>query len=142
MFVARLARKWRSPIYAFYSTRPFIGYADGRRFHSFVCQANSCKHIVRRYLDKNDTGSTGNLRRHAKACWGDDTVRSIESAVSADDALTLLKRDVRLHDGDLGMFFKTKVRGTVSYSHRQHTTAETRYVPSHLHHTPLAHTHA
>ena len=63
------------------TNRPEIGYEDGRRFHSFRCAAWSCKQRVHRYLDKKDGKSTGNLRKHAKSCWGAEAVEVAEGVI-------------------------------------------------------------
>lgn len=63
---------------------------EGRRIHEFTCVAKTCKgrgkdaRIVRRYLDKKDGKSTSNLRRHAKQCWGDKTVRGADESGNID----------------------------------------------------------
>ncbi|RDX40258.1 hypothetical protein OH76DRAFT_1366486, partial [Lentinus brumalis] len=75
--VERLQAAWDAPTYAFFSTDVVIGHDnDGRRYHEFKCAAKPCKtqRPVRRYLDKGDAQSTSNLRKHAKRCWGEDTV--------------------------------------------------------------------
>ncbi|KAF9230693.1 hypothetical protein BU15DRAFT_56970, partial [Melanogaster broomeanus] len=69
--IARLMKDWNSPIYAFYEPVPTIEYENGRRCHVFKCTARGCKHRVRRYLDKSDATSTGNMRKHVKSCWGE-----------------------------------------------------------------------
>lgn len=120
-------------VYAFYGSHPTVGYSKGRRYHGFACQAASCSQVIRRYLDTNDAASTANLRYHAKACWGDDTVRSVDEALSPENARkNILQGDSRLRTGDLGPFFRTKGKSKVNYSNRQHTSAETQYVPPHV----------
>jgi hypothetical protein len=45
----------------------------------FKCLAKPCKgkgrnpRCVNRFLDKKDAKSTGNLQKHARLCWGDET---------------------------------------------------------------------
>ena len=139
MCTAQLLKEWHSPIDVFYLTRLFISYVNGCHFHGFVCQVSGCNHIIHQFLNKNDTGSMANLCWHAKACRGPDTVSSIEEASSAENVLTLLKQDGCLRNRNLEGYFKTKFKGQVSYSNHQHTTAETRYIPSHWCHLALAH---
>ena len=67
---------WNSPIYAFFHPIPTIGYKDGRRYHEFHCFASTCSKSVHQFLDKKDAGSTSNLHKHAKICWGLDTVKA------------------------------------------------------------------
>ena len=41
---------------------------------------------MRRYLDTADKGSTSNMRKHARHCWGEDIVKKADDA---KDELTL-----------------------------------------------------
>jgi len=129
-FSVRLAQDWTSPIYAFFGTVPDITYIDGRQAHEFRCSARSCKgkgvngRIVRRYLDTTDRKSTSNLKRHAIICWGAETVEgALEAKVDIEEARTTLQG---VKDGSITAAFEWK--GKISYSHRQHTKAETRYL--------------
>jgi hypothetical protein len=83
--------------------------------------------MVRRYLDTTDAKSTGNLRKHAKICWGEEAVVAADQTrdvASARDALGRMK----MKDGSIIEAFDRVARSKVTYSHRQHTTTETRYV--------------
>ncbi|KAI6004149.1 hypothetical protein EDD15DRAFT_2192058 [Pisolithus albus] len=71
----RLKREWNSPIYAFFAPEPTIEYIAGCHSHVFWCTAKGCKKGVRGYLDKSDARSTGNMRKHVKACWGEDVLQ-------------------------------------------------------------------
>ncbi|KAG1722400.1 uncharacterized protein EDB91DRAFT_1240224 [Suillus paluster] len=76
------------------------------------CQAKRCKNKVRRYLDKGDARSTGNMRKHVRSCWGDEVLKAADQAKDANER---------------------KGKGKVTYSHHQHTRAETRpeyHIPS------------
>ncbi|KIK78711.1 hypothetical protein PAXRUDRAFT_45056, partial [Paxillus rubicundulus Ve08.2h10] len=55
---------------AFFEVTPKIIEIDGRCAHEFKCSTHGCKVTIRRYLDKKDTCSTGNMRKHVKSCWG------------------------------------------------------------------------
>lgn len=103
--------------------------------YKFKCAATHCKHssgrIVRRYLDKSDKKSTSNLRRHARNCWGDEIVKNADACGSVNLARGALK-NVTLKDGSLTAVFERTGKGKISYSHRQHTRIETRYVSSML----------
>ena len=128
-----LAKDWNSPIYAFFKPIPFVDHIDGRRVHIFECGAKPCKRkgrngqYVRRYLNTGDATSTSNLRRHAKICWGDD---AIEAACRTKDACAA--RDVlaktRVKDGSITAAFERVGKESVTYSHRQHTKTEIRFV--------------
>jgi len=127
---ARLAQRWGSPIYTFYGSRPAIEYNKGHHCHGFACLAVGCKQVVRRFLDINDLGSMANLCRHAKACWGNDTIRAVDGAGSPGNAWRgVLQGDPHLRTGDIGPFFKKQGKSKVSYSHHQHTATETQCVP-------------
>jgi hypothetical protein len=97
----------------------------------FECFAKSCKgkgkypRRVNRFLDKADAKSTGNLRKHAKVCWGDDTVRAGDDTKDIVAAREAVKKN-KLKDGTLTAVFHRLGKGKVPYSHRQHMKAETR----------------
>lgn len=114
---------WTAPIYAFFHPVPTIGYDNGCRYHEFECFAKSCNKKVRRYLDKKDMASTGNLHKHAKVCWGAETITAATSVKTASEARGVLSKS---KDGSIAAAFALKGKGKVSYSHRQHTKAETR----------------
>ncbi|TFK80194.1 hypothetical protein K466DRAFT_446761, partial [Polyporus arcularius HHB13444] len=125
----RLQQTWTAPIYAFFSPDVTIGYNDvGRRYHAFRCNAKPCKgrqgSLVHRYLDTSDAKSTGNLRRHAKNCWGIETVERADDADDADEVRATIAK-AKKFDGSITAHFARK-KGAVTYSHRQHTKAETR----------------
>ena len=79
----QLQRKWTSPIYQFFDPVPDIRIVDGQRVHEFKCSAHGCKARIRRYLDTKDSRSTGNMRRHAKSCWGNDVAQAADDAKDA-----------------------------------------------------------
>ena len=114
---------WNSPIYAFFRPIPTIGYKDGRRYHEFHCFVSTCSKSVRQFLDKKDTGSTSNLHKHAKICWGLDTVKAAMGAQNASEARQILSQS---KDGSIAAAFQIKGKGKVTYSHRQHTRTETK----------------
>ncbi|KAI0264269.1 hypothetical protein BGY98DRAFT_940010 [Russula aff. rugulosa BPL654] len=94
--LARLSKDWVAPIYAFFRPDPLIVHVDGRRCHAFECIAKSCKHktrVVQRYLDKGDAKSTGNLRKHAKRCWGNEVVAAADKAKTARDVRDTTAKD-------------------------------------------------
>jgi hypothetical protein len=122
----KLAKEWTSPIYAFFQPMPDIGYEDGRRYHSFKCTGKSCTKTIRRYLDKKDAKSTGNLRKHAKSCWGEAAVQAVDQAKNATEARDKIVTGI-LRDGSITAAFERHQKGKVTYSHRQHTKTEARY---------------
>lgn len=84
--------------------------------------------MVRRYLDTGDAKSTSNLRKHAKICWGEETVVAADQTRDIDAAREALKK---IKDGSITEAFERVAKGKPgkrTYSHRQHTTTESRYV--------------
>jgi hypothetical protein len=70
---------------------------------------------VRCYLDTKDAGSTGNLQKHAKACWGEAVVKAVDTAINTTKVCTKLIPNV-LKDGSITMAFEMKGRGRGNYS--------------------------
>jgi hypothetical protein len=121
----QLTKKWTSPIYAFYHPVPSIGYHEGRRYHSFHCAFQSCKYTCRRYLDKKDANSTGNLQKHVKTCWGDEALKAAESARDVDVARESVVKGLN-ENGSIKLAFEQHGKGKVTYSNITHTRTETR----------------
>ena len=121
----RLSKKWTAPIYAFYHPVPEIVYVDGRRCHVFTCTEKSCKFRCRRYLDKGDSNSTGNLRIHVKTCWGEEALKAAESVGSVAGARENVVQSLN-QSGSISVCFERQGKGQVTYSNRQHTRTETR----------------
>ena len=133
----RLSKDWNSPVYIFFKPTPLIEYIKDRCVHVFECNAKHCKgkgngRMVRRYLDTGDAKSTSNLRKHAKICWGEETVAAADQTRDIDAAREALKK---IKDGSITEAFeRVAKKGKLSYSHRQHTTTESRCVS--LPHSP------
>ena len=107
---------------------PAVEYINGRKAHVFECAAVKChsKHrFVRRFLDTGDAKSTGNLRRHAKTCWGKDTVAAADNTQDIQTAREALGSSKSV-DGSITALFDRAAKGRVTYSHRQHTKLEAR----------------
>jgi hypothetical protein len=86
--------------------------------------------LVRRFLDTRDAKSTSNLRRHAKACWGEDTVAAADDTSDLKTAREALSKRKDLN-GTITAAFERAGKGRsgrITYNHRQHTKAESRYV--------------
>lgn len=107
---------------------------DGRRVHEFQCTASNCKgrgkdpRIVRHYLDKSDRNSTGNLRKHARHCWGDEILRGADNCGDLESTREGLNRAKKEIDGSITAAFERTGKGKVTYSHRQHDKTQTRFV--------------
>lgn len=121
----RLSKKWTSAIYAFYHPVPTIETVDGRRCHVFACAKKTCKYLCRRYLDKADSNSTSNLRKHTRSCWGPEVLTAAENAGSLDEARTKVVKALNL-SGSITAVFERTGKGKATYSNRQHTKVETR----------------
>ncbi|KAM6494748.1 hypothetical protein JOM56_009377, partial [Amanita muscaria] len=129
----RLKSKWNASVYAFFKITPTIEYdKNGSPVHVFECTAKHCKgkgknqRSVRRSLGTKDSTSTGNLRKHAVICWGQETVDAASKAKSAHDVRAALKEktDSNLRDGSLIYDFERMGKGKESYSHRPPTKLE------------------
>lgn len=121
--VERLRRDWRSPIYAFYEPLPEIGYEKKRPYHEFICAKKGCGKRIRRYLDKGDAGSTGNLGKHVRHCWKNNVVQSALEAENLDDAREIVAGH---RDGVLTSHFERIGKGKATYSSTPPTKSETR----------------
>ncbi|KAF8547965.1 hypothetical protein OG21DRAFT_1489775 [Imleria badia] len=71
-----LQKDWTSPVYAFFDLEPA---------HEFKCSAQGCKVKIQQYLDTKDARSTGNMRKHVKACWGSEALNAADDAKDASD---------------------------------------------------------
>jgi hypothetical protein len=92
--------------------------------------AKMCKHKtrgVRRFLDKGDAKSTSNMRKHAKKCWGEDVIASADKAHTASEVRATTVKGI-LDPQSITAAFERKGKGKVTFSHRQHTKAESRCV--------------
>jgi hypothetical protein len=128
--IERLSKEWNSPVYVFFEPTPSIVYIKDRRVHEFECAATRCMgkgngRVVRRYLDTGDTKSTSNLRKHAKICWGEDAVAAADNTRSVQAAREVLGK-MKSGNSSITDAFEQAAKGTVTYSHHQHTTTEAR----------------
>lgn len=100
-----------------------------RRVHIFECAAGKCRgkngRDVRRYLDTTDAKSTSGLRRHAKLCWGEDAVDAADGTHDLESTRVVLAK-TKLHGGTITAEFERIGKKKVTYSHRQHTSTESR----------------
>ena len=85
------------------------------------------KRVFAGSLIKKDARSTGNMRKHAKVCWGDEVLKAADDAKNAEEVRTKIVASV-LRNGSITASFERKGKGRVTYSHRQHTKSETRWV--------------
>ena len=114
----------------FFKPEPAIEYIHGRRAHVFECAAKPCKgrggRHVRRYLDTGDAKSTGNLRKHAKVCWGEDAVAAADGTKDVKAAREALG-SMENANGSITAVFNHIGKDKITYSHCQHTKTEAQY---------------
>ena len=82
---------------------------------------------MRRFLDTADKGSTSNMRKHAKHCWGEDVIKKADEPkeeLTLDNIRESLAEAKKTQDGSIVVFFDRKVKGKVKYMLRQHTYKE------------------
>lgn len=126
-------KKWASPIYAFFKATPRIEYKNGHHMHVFECVSKTCrgrgtkKREVNRYVDTADSTSTSNLRKHAKVCWGDDTIAAADDTNDVEAACKIVGASGS-SNGSIMASFKRIGKAKVTYSHKPHMKTETRYV--------------
>jgi hypothetical protein len=129
--VEQLMKQWNTSIYAFFKPIPIIDHIDGQHAHIFECNAKTCigkgknGRQVRRYLNMADATFTSNLRWHTKICWGQETVEAAGSTNNISEACAVLRNSI-LKDGSITAAFEGVGKGKVTFSHRQHTKAESR----------------
>ena len=121
----QLSKRWTSPIYVFFEPMPDIGYVAGHRYHAFQCAGKNCNFESRRFLDKGDVNSTGNMHRHVKRCWGEEALKAAEAAENIGKARVMVVEALN-ETRSISAAFECKGKGVVTYSNRQHTRAETR----------------
>ena len=126
MTAARIQSKWTSIYYGFFSTEVEIEFVDGRCSHVFACAKENCKIKVRRYLDTGDATSTSNLRGHVVKCWGKEVIARAKAL--GNDKNVRAEFIDKTTSGDISVMLGLKGGKNVSYSHRNHTCAEVRYV--------------
>jgi hypothetical protein len=98
----------------------------GKRGHVFSCSKAACRITVVHWLDKGDSRSTSNLRKHVRKCWGPEVLAAAEG-MRETETRTALAAFVR--SGSIQAAFASQtVTGIQSYLVRQHTRAELRYV--------------
>ena len=86
---------------------------------------------MRRFLDTADKGSTSNMRKHARHCWGDDIVKKADDAkeeLTLDNIRESLAEAKKANDGSIVAFFDRQGKAKVKYMVRQHTYEEARSV--------------
>ena len=114
----RLRANWHSPVYGFFKSKVVIDYDDSRKFHFFQCAAKCCKGKVKgvhRYQDSQDRAATSNLKTHATKCFGTDAVKAAFNWTPSTS-----------HENSIFAMFACLGQKAVSFSHRAHTSDESR----------------
>ncbi|RDX53603.1 hypothetical protein OH76DRAFT_1320664, partial [Lentinus brumalis] len=120
-------KRWKSPVYPFYKEKVKIVKVSPTKIgHVFTCAKPGCNFKSTRYLDTKDATSTSNLRDHALACWGPEILAAADEAKTHANARPMVTAFGR--SGTITKIFKRIGKGKVSYSARQHTSVETRYL--------------
>ncbi|KAF9221349.1 hypothetical protein BS17DRAFT_844603, partial [Gyrodon lividus] len=119
----KMMKDWNSPVYAFFQPIPAIEEADGWHLHVFKCCARGCKVTICRYLDMTDARLTGNMWKHTRKCWGEDSLKATDAAKNATEVREKIVGSI-LCTRSITQAFKMQGKGNVTYSHRQHTCAE------------------
>jgi hypothetical protein len=70
--------------------------------------------------------STGNLRKHARLCWGTDIIDKADEAKDIMSICNGLAAAQKQRDGSITVSFERLGKGKVMYMIRQHTYMETR----------------
>ncbi|KAF8264316.1 hypothetical protein EI94DRAFT_1593729, partial [Lactarius quietus] len=133
--IERLSKDWDAPINAFFKPMLIVEYIDQHKAHVFECAAHSChgrSRFVRRYLDTVDAKPTSNSRRHAKLCWGEETVTMADDAHDAKTACEALRHGKKVN-GSIMSAFQRVAKGQVTYSHCQHTKLEAQSLGTRSH---------
>src|SRR5882757_6733512 len=112
-------KDWSAPVYAFFNPIPVVDHIKGHCVHIFTCAAKSCNgkgknsREVQRFLATSNATSTSNLRRHAKSCWGEETVEAASSAKNVHAARSVL---AKTKDGSITAAFGRIGKDCVMYS--------------------------
>jgi len=121
---AWMSKKWESHAYAFYHPAEIGTGKDGHHMHIFRCAAWGCKHKVQCYIEKT---STSNMIKHAKSCWGDDAWCAAQECNSNDEMLANVVKPLN-SNGSIKAIFQQKGKANITFLHRQHTRAETKFI--------------
>src|SRR6266851_1646614 len=114
----------------FFNRIPHIEYVNHRSVHVFQCAAVQCKgkhgHDVHRFLDTGNARSTSRLQRHAKMCWGEETVNAADKTKDLAATCTILANSGLKRNGSITAAFEHIRKPSITYSHHQLTYTETR----------------
>ena len=121
-----MMKDWSSPVYVFFE-EPTVDCVDGCRAHVFKCSGHGCKASIRRFIDTKDAGSTGNMRKHVRACWGADALRTADSAKDIDEVHNKIVQSFH-RNSKITTAFEHKTNRKATYANILHTRLEIRCV--------------
>jgi hypothetical protein len=81
--------------------------------------------MVHHYLDTSDAKLTSDLCKHAKVCWGEETVAAADQTRDINATRDALGKS---KNGSITEAFEHFAKTNVTCSHRQHTPTGTRWV--------------
>ncbi|KAL6298129.1 hypothetical protein BKA93DRAFT_744773, partial [Sparassis latifolia] len=117
---------WKSVAYAFFKLEVTIEVdVMGKHIHMFHCVNRGCRTKISRWLDNGNKGSTGNMRKHIKACWEEEALAATDEMKNVDDVCPAVEKFAR--SGSIMASFTRKGKGKVTYSTWQHSRQECRY---------------
>jgi len=127
VFTGRLQATWTSAVYSFFKSDVYVAYdRDGRKYQFFPCAAKPCKAKeggIRRYQDRKDRSSTGNLKKHAVKCFGQAAV----------DEMLQGQEQLKAKNGSIFAVFAKVGQRVTKATNRNHNRFELRYDISLLH---------
>ena len=121
-----MMKDWSSPVYGFFE-EPTVDRVDGRCAHVFKCSGRGCKASIHWFIDMKDAGSTGNMRKHVRACWGADALHAADSAKDIDEVRNKIVRSFH-RNGKIITAFERKTNRKATYANIPHTCSEIRCV--------------
>jgi len=74
-------------------------------------------------MGTKDAQSTGNMRKHAKKCWGSEVLEAADAMKGRDEAREKVVGSI-LKNGSITQAFEPQGKGKQHYSHRQLTRTE------------------
>lgn len=117
---------WTSPVYGFYNEQVTIEYVKNCIAHVFTCCAQGCATTVWHYQDKRDASSTGNMYKHAKSCWGEETVAQARALGNLGQVRSCIVAGLRKNGNITEYFRMKKMASKPTYLHRQMSREQTR----------------
>lgn len=100
-----MMKKWNSPVYAFFEPVPTVVKVGGHHAHVFKCCGRGCKVTVQQFINTRDAGSTSNMWKHVKICWGEDALSTADKAKDVNEAQTKIVHGI-LQDGSITIAFE------------------------------------